>query len=144
MGVGKSTIGPALASRLGRSFVDTDEEVEREAGRSIPEIFEREGEAGFRRRERAAIELAAARSAVVALGGGAIVQAGMADRLEAAGTVVWLDADPGTILARIEDAGSRPLLAGLDAEGRKLRVEALLAERTPYYARASIRVDARA
>jgi shikimate kinase len=142
MGTGKSTVGPGLAARLGRTFVDTDQEVEREAGCSIAEIFDREGEAGFRERELAAIEAVSADAAVVSLGGGAIAQEGMADRLTAVGRLVWLEADPATILDRIGDAESRPLLAGLGPDGQKAKLEALLEERKPYYALASIRVDA--
>lgn len=142
MGAGKSTVGPALATRLGRAFVDTDQEVERVAGATVAEIFSREGETGFREREQTAIEAAGQRAAVVALGGGAIVQPGAADRLTAVGLVVWLEADPDTILERIGDAGSRPLLAGLDPAGQRAKLEALLAARKPYYARAAIRVDA--
>ncbi|MGB0620974.1 MAG: shikimate kinase [Myxococcota bacterium] len=142
MGAGKSTIGPSLAARLGRDFVDTDQEVERVAEATIADLFEREGEAGFRKRERAAIETARQAGAVVALGGGAIVQPGAADHLVESGLVVWLEADPDTILARIGDASTRPLLAGLDPAGQRARLEGLLADRKPYYARASIRVDA--
>lgn len=142
MGAGKSTVGPALASRLGRPFVDTDHEVERAAGATVAEIFSREGEAGFRERERTAIEGASQQAAVVALGGGAIVQPGAADRLTARGLVVWLEADPDTILERIGDAESRPLLAGLDPAGQRAKLGELLAARKPYYARAAIRVDA--
>jgi len=142
MGAGKSTVGPALAARLGRPFVDTDQEVERVAGATVAEIFSREGEAGFRERERAAIDAASQQAAVVALGGGAIVQPDAADRLTASGLVVWLEADPETILARIGDAESRPLLAGLDPAEQRAKLEALLAARKPYYARAAIRVDA--
>jgi len=142
MGAGKSTVGPALAARLGRPFVDTDQEVERAAGATVAEIFSREGEAGFRERERAAIDVASEQAAVVALGGGAIVQPDAADRLTASGLVVWLEADPETILARIGDAESRPLLAGLEPAEQRAKLEALLAARKPYYARAAIRVDA--
>lgn len=142
MGAGKSTVGPALAARLGRPFVDTDHEVERTAGATVAEIFSREGEEGFRERERAAIEAAGRQGAVVALGGGAIVQPGAADRLTTRGLVVWLEADPDTILDRIGDAGTRPLLAGLDPAGQRAKLEALLEARKPYYAVAAIRVDA--
>lgn len=142
MGAGKSTVGPGLAARLGRPFVDTDHEVEASAGRTIAELFASEGEAAFRARERTAIDAASEDAAVVALGGGAIVQEGMVDRLRARGRVVWLDADPDTILARIGDAASRPLLAGLGARAQRAKIVALLEERKPYYAQASIRVDA--
>ena len=66
----------------------------------------------------------------------------MADRLVESGLVVWLEADLDTILARIGDASTRPLLAGLDPADQRAKLERLLADRKPYYARASIRVDA--
>jgi len=142
MGTGKSTVGALLAARLERPFIDTDEAVERAAGRSIPEIFEREGEAAFRRREREAIQEAAGAGAVVALGGGAMAQPGMSEWLTAHGHAVWLRADAETILARVGDAEERPLLAGLDPEARRERIESLLAERASAYANAQLTVDA--
>jgi shikimate kinase len=141
MGAGKSAVGRALAARRGCAFVDTDERVEREAGATVAEIFAREGEAGFRRRERAAIEAVAGRDAVVALGGGAIAQPGVAARLRESGTVVYLRARPETLLARLGDACERPLLAGLDARGRRGRLAQLLAEREACYGRAHATVD---
>lgn len=143
MGVGKSTVGPALAERLGRRFVDTDREIERRAGRRIAEIFAEEGEAAFRRLEAEAVEDAGAGGAVVALGGGAVTAPGAMDRLLERGPVVFLSADARTLLERIGDPSSRPLLAGLDTEARILRIEALLAERMPCYARATFAVEAR-
>lgn len=142
MGAGKSTIGPRLAERLGRAFADTDHAVEARAGRSIPEIFERDGEAAFRRLEAEAIDEAAASGAVVALGGGAIAQPGAADRLLDVGEVVWLCVPPEVLVDRIGEGDDRPLLAGLDRAGRRARLEALLAERRPHYERADHRVDA--
>ncbi|MEB2343685.1 MAG: 3-dehydroquinate synthase [Deltaproteobacteria bacterium] len=141
MGAGKSAVGARLAERLGLAFADADLEVERTAGARIPEIFAREGEAGFRARERRAIEALAGSAVVVALGGGAIAQPGAPERLAASGTVVWLRARPETLAARIGDAAGRPLLAGLDAHGRRARLRALLAERSPCYATATIAVD---
>ena len=141
MGSGKSTLGPALARALGRRFVDADREIEREAGVSVSELFAREGEAGFRARERAALEALAGSGAVVALGGGAIAQAGAAERLAAQGTVVYLRARLETLVMRLGNASSRPLLAGLDAKGRRARLEALLAERKPAYETARITID---
>jgi shikimate kinase len=142
MGAGKSTVGPRLAARLGRDFVDTDQEVEREAGLRISEIFEREGEARFRAREAQAIERAARANAVVALGGGAIAQPGMAEELLARGSVIFLRVEPSVLVERIGDAASRPLLAGLDADARRQRLAALLAERRVHYQKATITVDA--
>jgi shikimate kinase len=142
MGAGKSTVGARLAARLGRPFLDTDRAVEAAAGRTIPEIFERDGEAVFRRLEREAIEEAAAAGAVVALGGGAMAQPGMPAWLESRGRVVWLRVDVETILSRVGDAEDRPLLADLDRSARRERLEALLAERVAAYGRAELEIDA--
>jgi shikimate kinase len=145
MGVGKSTIGPELAARLGCAFLDTDEEVERRAGRSIADIFESEGEAHFRELEAQAIDVAAGGSGgavVIALGGGAVAQPGAVERLRASGDVVFLEADPEELVRRIEDGGSRPLLAGLDRGEQIDRLRSLLSERMPFYAQAHHRVDA--
>jgi shikimate kinase len=141
MGAGKSTVGPALARRLGVRFVDTDAEIEREAGLAVSEIFARDGEDAFRAREREAIEALAGRPAVVALGGGAIARAGMPERLAATGTVVYLRAEPATLARRLGDARERPLLADLDPEGRRQRVEQLLATREAAYRSAALTVD---
>src|SRR5262252_6548436 len=89
MGAGKSTVGPALARRLGRRFVDTDAEIERERGAAVAEIFAREGEPATR---------LCAEPVVAALGGGALAQPGVADAAARAGTLVWLRARPETLL----------------------------------------------
>ena len=141
MGAGKSVVGAALARRLGRRFVDTDAEIERESGSGIPEIFEREGEAGFRRREARAIAALEGEDCVAALGGGAIAQPGAAARLAASGTVVYLRARPESLLARIGNGSGRPLLEGADRGGRLARLERLLGERAPHYESAAIVVD---
>ncbi len=141
MGVGKSTVARLLARRMGRPFFDTDQVVEERAGRSVAEIFAEEGEAGFRQRESAAIDSLAGAPVIAALGGGAIAQPGMAARLEQSGTVVALRASAETLLARIGDPESRPLLAGLEATERLARIESLLAERAPHYERARHSVD---
>lgn len=141
MGAGKSAVGAALARRLGRRFVDTDAEIERESGAGIPEIFEREGEAGFRRREARAIEALRGADCVAALGGGAIAQPGAAARLAESGTVVYLRARPESLLRRIGDAGGRPLLERSDGCGRLERLEGLLRQRKRHYESAAIVVD---
>ncbi len=142
MGAGKTTVGQRLAELLARPFVDTDVEIERAAGRSVAEIFAAEGEAGFRARERAAVDRAAAAGPrVVSLGGGAIAQPGMAERLGEAGTIVYLRARPATLVARVGEWEDRPLLRGLDAPGRLARLEALLRDRSRHYERAHIVVD---
>jgi shikimate kinase len=141
MGAGKSAVGRLLAARLGRPFIDTDAEIEQAAGASVRELFEREGEAGFRTRERAAVAAVAGQKLVVALGGGAIAQAGMPERLAATGAVVYLKARPETLLQRIGDAEERPLLRGLGPDGRRARMEQLLHARAPAYATARVVIE---
>jgi shikimate kinase len=143
MGVGKSTVGVQLAARLGRAFLDTDQEVERVTGRTIAEIFETEGEPRFRALEAEAIQAASADGAVVALGGGAVAVPGAMERLLARGETIFLMADPSLLISRIGDPASRPLLAGLDHAAQLARLEALLAERNPFYQQARIQIDAR-
>jgi shikimate kinase/3-dehydroquinate synthase len=141
MGAGKSTVGPVLARRLGWRFVDTDAEIAKEAGRSIPAIFAEEGEPAFRERERKAVAAVAGTDAVVALGGGAIAAPGARKRLEASGIVVYLRARPETLLRRLGDDRERPLLEGGGPARRRARLEALLAERREAYESAGIIVD---
>jgi shikimate kinase len=141
MGAGKSTVGPRLARRLARPFVDTDAEVERRAGRPIAEIFAKDGEPAFRALEADVVEAAGRDGAVVALGGGAAARPGAAERLAARGVLVYLRARPETLLERVGDPGSRPLLAGLGRAERLARIEGLLGEREPAYGRARIVVD---
>jgi shikimate kinase len=140
MGAGKSRVGRALASLLGFDFVDTDALVEKAAGMRVAEIFAREGEAGFRRRERDALARLPERRCVVALGGGAVVAAENRALLAKKGRLVWLDACPETLADRVGEAEERPLLAGLDRAGRVAKLAALAAERAPAYARAELRV----
>jgi len=109
-GSGKSTVGRRVADRLGLPFVDADEEVEREAGRTVADLFATEGEAGFRARERRVMLALAERSGVVvATGGGAVLDADVRAALATTGVVVWLDAAPEIRAARIAGSG-RPAL----------------------------------
>jgi shikimate kinase len=135
MGAGKTTIGRALAERLGLTFADTDDVVEELAGMTIPEIFTAEGEGRFREIERSAVALVADRSGqVVSTGGGAVLSERNREALERAGMTVALTASPKTLVARLGASGSadRPLLAG-DASAR---IEQLLAQRAALYAKA--------
>lgn len=132
MGSGKTAVGRRCAARLERPFVDTDDLITAAAGVGIPEIFAAEGEAGFRARERTAVADACATPgpAVIACGGGAVLDPTNRRRLEAAGWVVWLQASPGTLADRVGGGGGRPLL-----EGRPVGValEALAELRAPAY-----------
>lgn len=113
MGSGKSTIGRALAERLGWEFVDLDESIEAAEGTSISEIFDTRGEAEFRRIESAALSKVAARAeaqpAVVALGGGAFTQPGNVELIARQGVSVWLDCPLELARRRVERAIHRPL-----------------------------------
>lgn len=138
MGAGKSKVGRRAADALGRPFVDTDALVAEGAGLTVAEIFATEGEPGFRRLERDAISSALAMPrAVVAVGGGAVLDVGNVARMRAAGPVLWLYAEPATLLVRLQNSlrrGDRPLLAA----GEPLAVLTdLLARRRDAYARAA-------
>ncbi len=141
MGSGKSSVGRRLAERLQRRFIDTDREIEAAAGNTVAEIFEREGESGFRARERLVIEAAATRGAVVSLGGGAVAQPGIAESLAASGTIVYLRARPETLLRRVGAGETRPLLRGLEPAARLEKIRVLLGERARHYERAQVVID---
>lgn len=118
---GKTSSGVLLAESLGMPFVDLDDRVEREAGRSIPALFEDEGEEGFRRRERAALERVASGGPVVlATGGGAVESPENRAILKERFVTVWIKIDPATVAARSVGYG-RPLLSG-DAEAQARRL----------------------
>jgi shikimate kinase len=140
MGSGKTTVGARLAERLGWSFADLDELVVRAAGASVAEIFAREGEEGFRRRETEAVRAAAAeRRAVIATGGGAACREENLASMLGAGRVVALAVSPGEAVRRTGARSGRPLLDG--SADPLAAATALLARREPFYARAHLRVD---
>lgn len=132
MGTGKSSVARVVAQRLGFACLDSDHEIERGAGRTIPEIFAGEGgEAEFRRLERAFVEGGhPPRGTVVACGGGLAVQTGMAALLRARGVVVCLHASIASILERTARQTNRPLL---NVPDREARVRELYAQREPIY-----------
>lgn len=134
MGTGKSTVGRALASRLGFQFIDSDHTIESQQGRSIADIFAAEGEPYFRQLERAFIESGhAPEGCVVSCGGGLVTQAGMIDLLKSRGLVACLFASPDVILKRTATNKNRPLL---NVEDPEARIASLLAEREPFYLQA--------
>lgn len=131
MGAGKTTVGQRLANLLSYRFIDADHEIETRTGVDIPYIFEREGEAGFRRREAAIIaELSQAHHIVLATGGGAILNKDTRQALQARGLVIYLAASVPEQLHRTRHSTHRPLLRTPD---RQARLEALLATREPLY-----------
>jgi shikimate kinase len=140
MATGKTLVGRAVAARLGRRFLDVDVEIEREVAMSVPDIFARFGEGEFRARERRVLErLCALDNAVIATGGGAVVDPRNRAAMRASGVLVCLTADPAAILERVGNGGERPLLA--DGNGREARIRSLLGERATAYADADLVVD---
>jgi shikimate kinase len=138
-GSGKSSIGRKLAARLGLPFQDADDEVETAAGMRIEQIFERFGEAEFRKGERRVIARLLDQPAhVLATGGGAFMDTETRALIRAKATSVWLRADLPTLLERTSRRDDRPLL-----KGGALRdiLEKLMAERAPFYAEADVTVD---
>jgi shikimate kinase len=131
MGAGKTTIGRALARVTGKTFYDTDHEVEARTGVRIPTIFDIEGETGFRGREAEALrELCAMSDIVLATGGGAVLNADNRQCLKANGFVVYLCASPDDLYQRTKLDRNRPLLQTADP---KARLEALFRERDALY-----------
>jgi len=131
MGAGKSTIGRLLAKTLGVGFIDSDKEIERKTGVSIPMIFELEGEAGFRLREKAVIaELTQRQNIVLATGGGAVLDADNRRYLSERGFVVYLQTSVAEQLRRTRLDNHRPLLR---THNPRARLEALLEVRDPWY-----------
>ena len=132
MGTGKTTVGYAVAQRLGRPFVDMDGEIEVRAGKRIPRIFAEDGEAAFRQIEAALCEyLSAGDGLVVATGCGALVNPANRAAMQRNGVVICLDADADEILRRVGTREDRPLLSGADPVAR---IAELLAARHDAYA----------
>lgn len=143
MAAGKSTTGRRLARRVGYVFVDLDEEVERRAGRTIPEIFREDGEPAFRHLEaevtRELDAVPGEAGLVVAAGGGWMARPELRDRWGDEAVRVWLRARPETVLARVgDDVASRPML---DPDDPEASVRELQARRRDDYARAELAVD---
>lgn len=136
MGTGKSTIGRLVAEHIRFGFVDTDGLIEAQLGRSISDIFAREGEAAFRQCEKQALEsLGRQRNLVIAAGGGLVVDPANMASLKAHALVFWLVASPETIWARVQTQTHRPLLQGPDPLGK---IRALLAAREASYRQANV------
>jgi shikimate kinase len=136
MGTGKSSVGRVLAKRLGRKFIELDTIIEKNAGKSIPEIFQQNGEIGFRELEIQAVKgIAAEKNAIIACGGGVILNKINIDRLKEGGIIIYLTAAPSIIIRRTSrDKLVRPLL---NVEDPIARVKELLKFRKPFYERAA-------
>ncbi|QFY42472.1 shikimate kinase AroK [Candidatus Methylospira mobilis] len=131
MGAGKTTIGRQLAKSLGIAFFDSDKEIERKTGVSIPMIFDYEGEPGFRKRESEVLDEITLQSPIIlATGGGAIIQQANQACLRERGFVVYLQCNVDTQLSRTRKDSNRPLLK---TENPRARLEELYRYRDPIY-----------
>jgi len=132
---GKTTVGRILAQRMRRALVDTDELIVRQAGMTIREIFEAEGEAGFRRRERMVIRVDLPDDrAVIALGGGAFTNEENIRIIQATSRLVWLTGSPETLWARMKgDPATMDNRPDLTAEGGLAEVRRLASLREPIF-----------
>lgn len=138
MATGKSKVGQILATQLGRTFVDTDEMIVDAAGKTIPEIFEQDGEPAFRQLEHDAIQRASQmNNVIVSLGGGAITQTRNWDVIRNTGVCLCFTASLETIFERVSrKRNERPLLSGLDDEGLRTKIKTMLKERDAFYQQA--------
>lgn len=136
MGAGKTTVGRALARKMGCGFLDLDDVIETQTGKTVREIFAELGEDGFRRLERATLRSSAElERMIISLGGGAYLSEENRQTIKAAGISVWLDCPLEVCLSRVEYDGSRPLLSN-PSEARTL-----YEMRRPYYRLADYTVN---
>ena len=141
MGAGKTAVGRAVASRLGVRFADSDDELERASGMTIPEFFSERGELAFRDLEIRVIKsLLTGKPIVLSVGGGAFVSEVNRRNIMQGGFSLWIDADPDTIWDRVQRKGGRPLL---EVDDPYSELERLYRMRRPFYAKADISVRSR-
>jgi shikimate kinase len=139
MGVGKTSVGRRLATTLGLPFFDADEEIEKAAGLSVTEIFQRHGETDFRRGERGVIKrLLEGPPHVLATGGGAFMDEATRTLIRQKAISVWLRANLDVLMKRVQKRPTRPLLQVADP---RAELQRLLALREPIYAEADVAVD---
>jgi shikimate kinase len=141
MGAGKSTVGRRLAQKLGLEFTDADAEIERAAGKTVPDIFRDHGEAYFREGERKVIaRLLDSGPQVLATGGGAFINEETRHNIARRGISVWLRADMNLLMKRVRRRDNRPLLKAEDPEEV---MRQLIAQRYPVYGQADVTVESR-
>lgn len=141
MGAGKTTVGRRIAARLGRRFLDSDEEIEKAAQMSIPEIFAQRGEPEFRAGETRVIQrLLKETDLVLATGGGAFVNGETRALVKSDAVSVWLKADLDVLFERVSRRSNRPLLKTANP---RQTLEKLIEDRYPIYAEADVTVLSR-
>lgn len=138
MGCGKTTVGMALAARLGWAFIDTDRQIEEEQGRTISSIFEEYGESEFRSLEKQCVaSLSRKTRQVIATGGGVVKDPENVRQLKRGGHIVYLELSPESLYDRVKEDDTRPLLKPYTGEAKLDRIRELLAERRSMYETAS-------
>jgi shikimate kinase len=141
MGAGKTTVGRRLAARLNRQFLDSDEEIEKAAQMTIPEIFEQRGEPEFRAGEtRVIARVLKDHGVVLATGGGAFVNPDTRALMKAEALTVWLKAEADILFERVSRRSNRPLLKTANP---RATLEKLIEDRYPIYAEADVTVLSR-
>lgn len=136
MGAGKTTVGEKYAGKRRIPMVDTDQMIEEMAGMTISAIFDTKGEEEFRKTETAVLKklLSGSEEKVISVGGGLPLREENRKMLKQLGTVVYLEAEPQTVLKRLQGDTTRPLLQGGDV---KNRVEDMIKRRGPIYREAA-------
>ncbi|WP_299029917.1 shikimate kinase [uncultured Sulfitobacter sp.] len=138
MGAGKTAVGRAVALKLGVPFLDSDAEIEAAANQSVPEIFQRDGEVFFRKRETEVIRrLLETQSGILSTGGGAYLAEINRDNIRQKGVALWLDADLDLLWSRVRHKDTRPLLRTANP---RATLGAIFDARTPIYRLAELRV----
>lgn len=139
MGTGKTSVGKALAKKLKRPLMDVDRLIEEKTKRKIKEIFEKEGEAYFRKIEKEAVnEVSGSRGAVITTGGGVVLDPENISALKRGGVLICLSSSAETIFKRVKNSEKRPLL---NSEDKLAQIRKLLSERAPLYKVADHQMD---
>ena len=138
MGAGKTAVGRAVALKLDVPFLDSDAEIEAAANLSVPEIFQRDGEVFFRKRETEVIRrLLETQNGILSTGGGAYLAQVNRDNISKAGVALWLDASLDLLWSRVKHKDTRPLLRTPDPHATLAEI---FAARTPVYRLAELHV----
>lgn len=139
MGTGKTVVGKKVAKALNMKYIDTDEVIEKDAGRKIHQIFEESGEKHFREVETKVVKCVGLLDGfVISAGGGVVLKKENMEELERNGMVICLTASPEVILRRTRNTSYRPLLNVEDPAGK---IKELLEKRAPFYKRCSLMID---
>ncbi len=139
MGSGKTTVGKAVAKKLGMSFVDLDDVIEQAVGMKISEIFKNFGEERFRDIETEVVKIVSKKKGIViATGGGVVLRQENIENLKKAGIIFWLTASEETIYERVKSCKDRPLL---QVENPKERIKQLMQKRKPLYEKADVIIN---